>query len=152
MKNFIFAFILLALLLTVNAAPFQYNKKAITFQPCPYPGDFLNVKIGTNPPESEKSESFNVSGKLTKNDIIKNQTILEILYNTPDGTILGNDYVQTFNDSIKAGTQFTISALDVPTPKLPDIYLIGVNVGEKTNDPQNSLIYYACAYAFVSDF
>ncbi|RIB16985.1 hypothetical protein C2G38_2188540 [Gigaspora rosea] len=32
MKNFIFAFILFALLLTVNAAPFQLSKRAITFE------------------------------------------------------------------------------------------------------------------------
>ncbi|KAF0457827.1 hypothetical protein F8M41_001111 [Gigaspora margarita] len=85
MKNFIFASILFALLLTVNAAPFQLNKRAITFGPCNlgYPVDLLDVKIGTDHPESGKNESFDVSGSLTKNDITKDKTILEIAYGDP---------------------------------------------------------------------
>ncbi|RIB22249.1 hypothetical protein C2G38_2075945, partial [Gigaspora rosea] len=59
-EEFYFASILLALLLTVNAAPFQLNKRAITFGPCSSedPVDLIYVKIGTDPPESGEKESF----------------------------------------------------------------------------------------------
>ncbi|KAF0520952.1 hypothetical protein F8M41_016012 [Gigaspora margarita] len=152
MKKFIFAFILFALLLTVNAAPFQLNKRATTFGSCPYPYvDSLNVTMVTDPPKSEKSDSFNVSGNLTQVDITKNQTLLEIFYCNPDGSQIGDYYSQVFNESIKAGTQFTVTASDVPTPKLPDSYLILVIIGDKDNDPSNPyhVVLYACVVADV---
>ncbi|KAF0536464.1 hypothetical protein F8M41_009132 [Gigaspora margarita] len=129
MKNFIFAFILFALL-TVNAAPFQLNKRATTFDNCTGFGfvDSLTVKIGTDPPVSGKNESFDVSGKLTKNDITKNQTLLAIAYEDTAGELIADAYIQAFNNSIKAGTQFTISASDVPTPDLPNKYSLIVAV------------------------
>ncbi|RIB05850.1 hypothetical protein C2G38_2047265 [Gigaspora rosea] len=139
--NFIFAFILFALL-TVNAAPFQLSKRAITFGSCgdahePIP--LLNVKIGTNPPESEKSESFEVSGKVTKVDI-PDQATINIVYFDNDRKNLGN-YFKTFNETIKAGTPFKISLSDVPTPRLPHSYELKVYV-----DDESTL---ACANAIV---
>ncbi|RIB22256.1 hypothetical protein C2G38_2033706 [Gigaspora rosea] len=148
MKNFIFASILLAFLLTVNAAPFQLNKRAITFGPCAAskgPVDLIDVKIGTDPPESEKKESFDVSGKLTKNDIIKDKTILLIEYFDEAGP-LAEPYIQNFTDSIKAGNPFNISASDVPIPKLPDSYFLGVAVGDPSEDTP-----FGCAVANVGN-
>ncbi|RIB15451.1 hypothetical protein C2G38_2192344 [Gigaspora rosea] len=122
MKNFIFASILLALLLVVNAAPFQLNKRATTFGPCNFTADFIDVKIRTDPPESGKKESFDVSGKLTKGDITKGISILVIVYLGEEGQ-LDVPYVQNFTDSHKAGSPFNISAFDVPTPpQLPGSY------------------------------
>ncbi|KAF0523993.1 hypothetical protein F8M41_015182 [Gigaspora margarita] len=151
MKNFILAFILFALLLTVNAAPFQLNKRTITFSPCPPsdPVDFLTVKIDPDPPVSEKSESFDVSGNLTENDITKGKTFLFIGYADKDLNPIGDDYSQNFAESIKAGTPFNISASDVPTPELPDSYFLGVGVLDPTGDPTNPYILYACALAKV---
>ncbi|RIB07515.1 hypothetical protein C2G38_2113499 [Gigaspora rosea] len=148
MKNFIFASILFAILLTVNAARFQLNKKAITFGPCDskVPVDLLDVKIGTNPPEPGKSESFDVSGKLTKNDITKGKTILLIEYINEYGNILVH-YSQNFTDSIKAGTPFNISAFDVPTPELLDSYVLGVAVGDPSDNPNKPAPFFGCALA-----
>ncbi|RIB27140.1 hypothetical protein C2G38_2161313 [Gigaspora rosea] len=145
MKNFIFSFILFALLLTVNADPFQLNKRPITFEACDPKLDLLTVKIRTNPPEIGKSESFDVSGNLTKNDITINQTFLIIEYQNVIGAPIADDYIQTFNNSFKAGTPFKISASDVPTPKLPDIYMLGVGVGNNKSDDM-----FACVYALVN--
>ncbi|RIB22260.1 hypothetical protein C2G38_2075976 [Gigaspora rosea] len=147
MKNFIFASILLALLLTVNAAPFQLNKRAITFGPCEGPADLIDVKIGIDPPESGKKESFDVSGKLTKNDITNGKTILFIVYEDEEGKPFAEPYIQNFTDSIKAGNPFNISASDVPTPKLPDSYLLGVAVG----DPFEDTTPFGCAVATVGN-
>ncbi|KAF0532267.1 hypothetical protein F8M41_011381 [Gigaspora margarita] len=148
MKNFIFASILFALLLTVNAASFQLNRRAITFGPCDvgYSADLLDVKIGTDPPESGKNESFDVSGTLTKNVITKGITILQIWYGDLNGILLDKPYIQIFTDSIKAGTQFNISVSDVPTPELPDSYFIGVLVGDP--DASGGVVF-ACASATV---
>ncbi|KAF0552794.1 hypothetical protein F8M41_021036 [Gigaspora margarita] len=145
MKNFIFASILFALLLTVNAAPFQLNKRAITFGPCNLkpPVDLLEVKIGTDHPEFGKNESFYASGTLTKNDIIKDATILQVAYGDSNGILIADPYFQFFNESIKAGTPFNASA-SVPTPKLPDSYTIGVIVAF----PDLQLTF-ACAIAAV---
>ncbi|RIB26220.1 hypothetical protein C2G38_2163890 [Gigaspora rosea] len=122
MKNCIFAYILFALLLAVNTASFQLNKRDITFGPCDtgYPIDLLNVKI-TDPPEPDY-ESFDVSGNLTKNDIIKNQTLLII-----------------------AGTPFNISASDVPTSELPYSYFLIVCVA------YSDYKLFACAVATVGE-
>ncbi|RIB22258.1 hypothetical protein C2G38_2033707 [Gigaspora rosea] len=134
MKNFIFASILLALLLTVNAAPFQLNKRAITFGPCASkdPVDFIDVKIGTDSPKSGEKESFDVSGKLTIHDITNGKTVLLIEYLDEKGNQLADPYIQSFSDSIKAGNPFNISVSNIPTPKLPDSYFLGVVVGDDT--------------------
>ncbi|KAF0485818.1 hypothetical protein F8M41_022745 [Gigaspora margarita] len=150
MKNFIFTSILFALLLTVNAAPFQLNKRAITFGSCSdigVPADLLEVKIGTDHPEFGKNESFDASGTLTKNDITKDKPIFQIGYGDSKGYLIADPYIQNLTDSIKAGTPFNISASDVPTPKLPDSYTIVVIVGDPFDDPLS--LPFACAYATV---
>ncbi|RIB22274.1 hypothetical protein C2G38_2076030 [Gigaspora rosea] len=132
MKNFIFASILLALLLTVNAAPFQLNKRAITFGHCAAFNDsvdFIDVKIiGTDPPESGKNVSFDVSGTLTKNDITNSKTILYIAY---------------LDD---AGNPFNISAFDVPAPLLLHSYLLVVAVRDQSRSKHTT---FGCAMAAV---
>ncbi|KAF0552795.1 hypothetical protein F8M41_021037 [Gigaspora margarita] len=146
MKNFIFASILFALLLTVNAAPFQLNKRAITFVSCDlhFPVDLIEVKIGTDHPEFGKNVSFDVSGTFTKNDITKGETILQIEYGYSNGSLIADPYFQNFTDSTKAGTPFNISA-QVPTPELPDSYEIDVYV--ESSKPSGGL--FACSYATV---
>ncbi|RIB08623.1 hypothetical protein C2G38_2270615 [Gigaspora rosea] len=145
MKNFIFAYILFALLLTVNAAPFQLNKRAITFGPCNTTdlGDLLNVKLGIDPPESEQNELFDVSGNLTKYDITKNQTFLFISYRGKDGYLLSSPKIRYFNYSTKVGNPFNIS-VSVPTPELPDSYLLKVAVGDPAYDPTLAFPFFAC--------
>ncbi|RIB10847.1 hypothetical protein C2G38_2205041 [Gigaspora rosea] len=144
MKNFIFASILLALLLIVNAAPFQLNKRATTFDPCDF-GDFIDVNIRTDPPESGKKESYDVSGNLTQGDITKDISFLFIVY-LGEEEQLGTPYFQNFTDSHKAGSPFKISASDVPTPtQLPDSYRLEVAVG----DPDKT--FFGCAVATVGN-
>ncbi|RIB03382.1 hypothetical protein C2G38_2049316 [Gigaspora rosea] len=145
MKNFIFTFILFVLLLTVNVAPFQLNKRAITFKPCISLKLTVDVEIGPNPPESGKSESFNVSGSLMSP--ITNNTTLIITYSGINGGQIGDKYFQNFTHSIIPGTPFEISASDVPTPELPDTYLLEVEVGERID---SGLVTYACAVAEVA--
>ncbi|RIB11955.1 hypothetical protein C2G38_2145311 [Gigaspora rosea] len=147
MKNFIFAYILFALLLAVKTASFKLNKRDITFGPCDTadPVDLINVKLGTDPPESKKNESFDVFGK-TKYDISYGSSFLLIAYYDKDGGELDTPYVQAINNSTKAGTPFNISASDVPTPELSDSYLIKVVI----SDPNVALYpFFACALAHV---
>ncbi|RIB30663.1 hypothetical protein C2G38_1533121 [Gigaspora rosea] len=147
MKNFIFASILLAIILTVNAAPFQLNKRALTFGHCDVlkePADLLDVEIVPITPVFGRNESFHVSGKLTKHDIIADQTILLIKYQDETGKDLDQPYAQAFTRSIKAGNAFRITASRVYTPKLPRKYLLGVIVG----DPSNAAPF-GCALAKV---
>ncbi|KAF0504382.1 hypothetical protein F8M41_019534 [Gigaspora margarita] len=151
MKNFIFAFILFALLLTVNAAPFQLNKRAISFEACSSDLDSLTVKLDPDPPVSEKIESFNVSGTLTKNDITKGQTLLLIRYGDKDKQPIDDFYSQPFNESIKAGNPFKILASDVHIPKLPDSFAIAVAVGDPTDDPSNPINLFACVGTIVGE-
>ncbi|RIB19356.1 hypothetical protein C2G38_2083318 [Gigaspora rosea] len=149
MKNFIFAFILFAHLLTINVAPFKLNKRT-TFYPCSVQSvDLFIVSIVPDPPESGKGETFYVSVTLTKHEIIKNKTFLGISYAGLDGTSLGDPYYSTFTESYKAGDLFSVTLSDVPTPQLPDAYYIGVTVGDPTNDPKNPLDIYGCVYAEV---
>ncbi|KAF0504380.1 hypothetical protein F8M41_019532 [Gigaspora margarita] len=154
MKNFIFASILLALLLTVNAAPYQLNKRATTFNPCPSDqapnAEAITVTIGTDPPKQGEPEKFDVSGTLTKHDISKEKTFLGIGYADTSKNPIGNPFVQNFTQDFKSGSQFTISASDVPTPKdLPSPYVIAVIVGDPTGDPTKPDVY-GCAFAIVS--
>ncbi|RIB25835.1 hypothetical protein C2G38_2030718 [Gigaspora rosea] len=150
MKNFIFAFILFAFLLTANAAPFKLNKRTTSFSPCPFEGvDPLTVSMTPDPPESGTDEIFDVTGILTKHGIIKDKTILGIAYADLDRNPIGDPYSATFNESYKAGDAFSVSA-SVPTAHLPGSYYIGVIVGDPTNDPEKPLDIYACAFAHVT--
>ncbi|KAF0387090.1 hypothetical protein F8M41_011273 [Gigaspora margarita] len=84
----------------------QLNKRAISFKACSDGSiESLTVKLGTDPPGSEKNESFD-----------------------------------------RAGTPFKI---DVPTPKLPDSYIIGVVVSDIADDPNKAVTIFACALATV---
>ncbi|KAF0479085.1 hypothetical protein F8M41_023895 [Gigaspora margarita] len=151
MKNFIFTFILFTFLLTVNAAQFQLNKRAITFQVCSpdFTSEFVNATIGTDPPKAGNPESFNVSGTLTKCNITKGQTFLRIGYTDFSIKPIGDYYVQNFTDNFKVGTPFMISASNVPTPQqLPGQYIIVVDVGDPTRDPNKPVIF-GCAFAVI---
>ncbi|RIB13418.1 hypothetical protein C2G38_2098347 [Gigaspora rosea] len=152
MKNFIFASILFVLLLTVNAVPHQLNKRAITFGPCPTKGtgsiDPLNVTIGSDTPKPGTSESFSISGTLTKKNIVQNITLLEIAYKDKHGQLIADPYNQTFTDSINAGNDFNASLAVFPTPELPDSYNLEVMVGDPLNGTTRLNIF-ACALATV---
>ncbi|RIB16971.1 hypothetical protein C2G38_2188571 [Gigaspora rosea] len=142
-------------LIKVNAAPFQLNKRAITFSACPtagdHPFDLLTVHIGgPDPPEPGKPESFNVSGKMTKYNIKKNKSILVIGYGDLNGQLLHDAYIQTFTESISKGRQFTELASDVPTPPdLPSTYTLAVAIGDPVDDPDAPVDTYGCALATV---
>ncbi|CAG8708144.1 25414_t:CDS:2, partial [Dentiscutata erythropus] len=124
MNNFIFVFSLFAIFLTVNAVPFQLNKRATTFNPCSN-NDPLTVAMQPDPPVSNENTQFTASGKLT-NDITSNKTIFGIQ------------------------SPFSISVSDVSIPTLPDSYLIVVVVGDPTGNQNNPLNVYGCAFANVS--
>ncbi|RIB19676.1 hypothetical protein C2G38_2181231 [Gigaspora rosea] len=151
MKNFIFAFILFALLLTVNAAPFQLNKRAITFSACPPErapnAEAIDVKMtGPDPPKSGDSDTFDVSGTLTKHDITSGKTSVGIAYADLTGNPIGDPFVQQFTKDIKAGSPFSESGLSVTAPdNLPDSYAIAVVVA----DDATKEAVYGCAFALV---
>ncbi|CAG8747330.1 19056_t:CDS:2, partial [Dentiscutata erythropus] len=123
MNNFIFVFILFAIFLTVNAAPFQLNKRAITFNPCPNIIDSLTVVMQPDP-------FFQDSGEKGSIDV---------------------PYIQTFSGLYLHGSPFSISASNVSIPIfLPHSYLIAVSVGDRTNNPMNPMNQYGCAFVNVS--
>ncbi|KAF0548138.1 hypothetical protein F8M41_026351 [Gigaspora margarita] len=100
--NFIFAFILFALILTANAAPFNPNKTITSFITCPfdpsYGVDILYVTMRPDPPESGKNERFDIFGTLTNHDITKGTTIIGIYANQSLGSI-GTPYSSQYQMS-----------------------------------------------------
>jgi hypothetical protein len=150
-RNFIFAIILLTTFSIINAVPHQLHKRATEFKPCPIGGvDSLTVTINPDPAVYERPEIYTVSGTLGE-DIIVQKTILEIGYADSSGQPLGDLYTQEFSQSFKAGTPFSITANNVPTPILPSSYFIEVVVGDLTNDPKNPLVVHGCAFAVVKE-
>ncbi|KAF0512136.1 hypothetical protein F8M41_018069 [Gigaspora margarita] len=153
MKNFIFVFSLFAIFLTVNAAQFQLNKRAATFQRCPadnYKYDLLTVAMHPDPLISNETAQFNVSGTLTKNDITLDKTVLRISFaDMKHLPPISDPYFKTFNKSYAAGTPFSIYASDVSVPTLPDLYHIIVVVGVPTDNPNITFDIYGCAFASV---
>ncbi|GBC04779.1 hypothetical protein RclHR1_05870003 [Rhizophagus clarus] len=134
----------------INAVPHQFRKRTTTFNPCPVEGvDPLTVSISPDPPVSGKTETYTVSGTLTKGDITADKTIVGIAYADTAKNPIGDPYTKIFTQSFKSGTPFTITADDVTTPQLPDSYFIGVVVGDPTDDPKNPLDVYGCAFAVV---
>src|SRR3954454_17840925 len=102
----------------------------------------MTVTNTPDPPVSEQPEYFTFSGALL-NDITEGKTKLFIKYGDNTGNPIGVLYSQVFTDSVKAGDQFIISALYVPTPILPDTYTILSIIGDPTDDPK-SYIPYSC--------
>ncbi|PKY47875.1 hypothetical protein RhiirA4_463264 [Rhizophagus irregularis] len=83
-------------------------------------------------------------------NITAKKTILGIGYANLARQPIGKPYIQVFTDSYKAGKPFSITAKNVPTPKLPDSYIIGVVVGDPTSNSKKPLDVYGCAYAVNS--
>ncbi|KAF0412370.1 phosphatidylglycerol/phosphatidylinositol transfer protein [Gigaspora margarita] len=64
MKIFIFTFILFATLLTVNAAPHQFNKRTTEFYSCPDGLPGVDVIMTPDPLVAGQVANFKVSGTL----------------------------------------------------------------------------------------
>ncbi|RIB30447.1 hypothetical protein C2G38_149499 [Gigaspora rosea] len=127
MKNFIFVFILFATLITVNAAPYQFDKRATTFKPCPDGLPSPNVIMTPDPLVPGQSAKFNVSGTLM-NDLFKGLADLRIRFSdSKRQRLIGDPYYQNFNESFPAGTPFSIVAPKVDVPSdLTNKYVIEV--------------------------
>src|SRR4051812_42661457 len=66
-RNFIFVFILLATLLTINAVPTQLRKRVTLFEPCPETTVPLEVSnVVPDPIIAGARATFDISGKLPK--------------------------------------------------------------------------------------
>jgi protein involved in polysaccharide export with SLBB domain len=142
-RNLIFTFILFATFSIINAVP-QFRKRETPFYRCAV-GDLLTVKVSPDPLVSEQPATYTVSGTLS-NDITAGKTILEIVYDEPE-QYLEEPFIQILTDSYKAGTPFNTTAKDVPTPKFPDSYFIGVMIADPTDDPKQPLDVYGCAFS-----
>ncbi|CAG8729801.1 9745_t:CDS:1, partial [Dentiscutata heterogama] len=129
--------------------PFQLSKRTTAFNACPVEGvDPLTVAIIPDPLRSNTPAEFDVSGTLS-HDITSGTTILGIGFADEAKNPLGEPYTQTFDQSVKAKSPFSITAKSVPVPELPSSYLIGVVVGDPTDDPKNPIDVYGCAFASV---
>ncbi|CAG8521819.1 6516_t:CDS:2 [Dentiscutata heterogama] len=149
MKNFIFVFSLFAIFLTVNAVPFQLSKRTTTFKACPVEGvSQLTVGINPDPLVSGNPADFNVSGTLS-HGLTAGITILRIAFADLFENPIGDHYSKIFDESFKAGNPLSIIVKSVLVPSLPSSYIIGVAVGDPTNDPNNPLKVYGCAFAVV---
>ncbi|RIB07664.1 hypothetical protein C2G38_2113129 [Gigaspora rosea] len=146
MKNFIFVFILFATLLTVNAAPYQFDKRATPFKRCPDDLPSPNVIMTPDPLVAGESANFNVSGILFT-DIYAGIAVLRIrFFSDPTRqTLIANPYYQDFTELFPAYTPFTIVAPKVDIPNnLTNKYTIEVVIGsEKVDD------IYGCSLANV---
>jgi hypothetical protein len=138
-QNFIFIFILLAMLSMVNAIPAKLHKRITAFKPCPKtPLDV--TRITPDPLVSGAKAKFYISGAVAKT--IPNDYVLAILYMDisvdppelidysvalicePDG-VLECPY--------KAKTPFAV-IYTVYVPSLPKSYGIVVALGDQTLD------------------
>ncbi|CAG8510925.1 143_t:CDS:1, partial [Dentiscutata heterogama] len=141
---------LFATFLTVNAVPFQPNKRAITFRPCPnnFPIDPLIVEMVPETLSGNELVKFNVSGIITLYDITKNKTFLDISFSDVENYREPTFFVynKPFDQSYAAKSQFSIHVSDVNIPALPKNYFISVTVEEPEPDP----LTIGCASASVS--
>ncbi|GBC17523.2 uncharacterized protein OCT59_003726 [Rhizophagus irregularis] len=145
-RNYIFVFILLvATFSMINAVPHQLRKRETKFGPCG--AESLTVNIVPDPPVSEKPVTYTGSGTLKFNNIIAGKTIFAIGYGDTAGKLLSDPYYQNFTESYNAGEPFTITAKNVPTPKLPKTYVIEVDIFDIIDNPKAPL--YACASTTV---
>ncbi|RIB27178.1 hypothetical protein C2G38_63315 [Gigaspora rosea] len=135
MKNLIFVFILYATLLTVNAVPHQFDKRATTFIPCPDDLPSPNVIMTPDPLVAGQSARFNVSGTLY-NDLVANIADLRIRFiDSTRKTLIVNPYYQLFNESFPRFTPFSIVAQKVDVPSnLTSKYTIEVVIEAKELD------------------
>ncbi|RIB10812.1 hypothetical protein C2G38_2205154 [Gigaspora rosea] len=141
MKNFIFTFILFAIILTVNAVLFQLNKRR-NFISCPPNYQGFNVTFSPNSFPQKPEVEYNVSGILTHN-ITKDRTVLGIWYTDSSKSFgLGDTYFQNFTKSYKAKPPFVITASEI-APELPIHFFIQISVADPANEP-NKYIIYAC--------
>jgi hypothetical protein len=148
-RNFIFVPILLTTLSIVNAIN-PFNKAE--FVQChtvinPMPG--LDVTTFTpNPPVANTPEHFTVSGTL-EHDITAGKTLLNIdIFNGNKFISMIPPFMQSFTESVKAGTKFSIDVDNVPTPtKLPSLYIIFVSVGENPDENNKLKDVFGCSVA-----
>ena len=146
-RIFIIAFILFSTPSIVNGIPF--HKRATTFNQCPL-ADTPTLSVSLVPdPIKGRHAGFSVFGTL-KNDVTPGLTLLAIEFADSTGKkILRDVYYQTFTQPFTAGSQVSITAQKVPTPKkLPSTYTIGVSIGDPVvGDPIKPLTVYGCTFA-----
>ena len=66
-RDFIFVFVLLAILSMVNAIPHQLHKRDTTFIQCPKSdASLLTVSVSPDPPVPGQTATYTISGKIAK--------------------------------------------------------------------------------------
>jgi hypothetical protein len=152
-RNSILVFVLLVSLFNlfaVDAAPLL--KRGVQFNKCPLQNSTtLSVSIAPNPPVSKGTVNFGVFGTLNK-DVVSGTTFLAIVFADATGKkILIDIYFQVFTESFSAGSTMTITAPDVPVPELPEVYTIGIAIGDpELGNPITPLNFSSCTFAVVN--
>jgi hypothetical protein len=148
-QNIIFVFILLVTLSIVNAVPHRLHKRNLEFSDCPK-GDPLEVDAKPDPTKPGEKNTYEISGKLTKE--IPEDSILFIGFVDPKPErLIGDPLTVNFCDDdvkcpVDAGTSFEKKE-DYTTPDdLPDSYLVIVAI--VSGDKKELL---GCAFAAVGD-
>ena len=137
----------------VNAVPLheRNDRGTTTFNACPLSNiPSLNVTIVPNPIVPRKTVAFSIFATLN-NKVTAGTTKLEIEFADSTGQKIVNDvYFQVFTEPFDAGTTVSITAPSVPAPdELPDVYTIGVAIGDPVHNPITPLNIFGCAYAVV---
>ncbi|RGB38142.1 hypothetical protein C1646_665639 [Rhizophagus diaphanus] len=137
-RNFIFVFILLALLSIVNAIPISHKllKRTTEFTECrqsPTP-PLLSVVISPDPVVSGNTETFTASGTLDK-DVPHGSELIAFFGDSSTSKIIGDIHRAPMCEGgcPKAGTQFTKTLVYSNVPELPNPYDIVVGVVKKTD-------------------
>ncbi|RIB13998.1 hypothetical protein C2G38_2040541 [Gigaspora rosea] len=126
MKIFIFAFILFATLLRLNAAPHQFDKRVTDFYSCPDGIPGFDVVMTPDSLVAGQVANFKVSGTLN-NDIPPGADLRIRFYDPTSNTLIAHPYYQKFNKSIPVHTPFSITAPKVNIPSnLTSKYIIDV--------------------------
>ncbi|CAB4406813.1 unnamed protein product [Rhizophagus irregularis] len=129
-RNFIFAFILLAILSTVYALPFELNGLNGVNPPlCPTSAEHFTLTVSPSPIVSGSSFTLSVSGKLNS-EVPQNVLFNAAFLKTDTYEILG-----TFSDDIcsspgitcpiPAGTDFSTTIQKTAPAGLPASFVIG---------------------------
>ncbi|CAG8753660.1 5872_t:CDS:1, partial [Dentiscutata erythropus] len=106
----------------------------------------ITVVMNPDPLVNGEYAEFNVSGTLTKNNIITETSFVGVTFLNLSGNYITDIFGRTFGKSCDAGIPFPMTTKTIFTPDLPDPYLIRVTVGNITDDYH---VFHACALATV---
>ena len=145
-RDFIFVFILLAILSMVNAIPHQLHKRDTTFVQCPKTDEnvasLLTVIVSPDPPVAGQTATYTISGELAKAAPLGSE--LRIGFFDLEAKLIGVPTITDLCSKVECPTSSISIVEQVTIPAaLPDAYASAVLIIDLDK------IRYGCAVAAV---